>query len=1087
MRPEPPASPSSDDIAGLRERLARVEAERDAARAALLECQATNDRLLSTLDACSDGILVIRPDGTRFFNIRTVEMWGLPELELEQLDTQALRKVMAAQLVDPEGFRRLVAATEADRRRTSTDLLEFRDGRVIERRVHPQVLHGRAVGSVLIYRDVSRQAQHEREMAFNSQVLENSGPMLWIDCATGVVTWANPAMCEHLGYSREEMLALSIEQFSDISAQQRREVSRSAAQGRIASFTARHRRKDGDWRDVDATMFLAEHGGRAMFVANVKDTTEEKAAQREAARQQTLLAALIDSIPDPIFYKDMDGVYLGSNAAHCRRQGRTREQILGRTCEQLYPAERAAAVRLRDNATLATLQPRVTEEWIVHGDGREVLYETLTAPMWGPQGAPIGMLGVSRDMTQRKRAEAELRDARDAAEAATRSKSDFLANMSHEIRTPMNAIIGLSHLVLKTELGPKQRDYLQKVQSAGQHLLRVINDILDFSKVEAGKLELERGEFDLEELLDTTSSLLADSAERKGLELVIEAEPEVPRLLQGDSLRLGQVLLNLAGNAVKFTERGEVGIGVAVRERQGGEALLEFRVRDTGIGLSAHQCARLFRSFSQADMSITRTHGGTGLGLAISKRLAELMGGEIGVESEPGKGSTFWFTARLGVSARQVREMLPRPDLRGRRALVVDDSFYARAALVDLLQEMTFEVSEAAGGLEAIDAVRTAAIEGRPYDVVYLDWRMPGINGVDTARRIRSLGLQQPPILMMVSAYSREELMREAERVGIETVLVKPVRPSSLHDATMDVLARSLGVRSAEREVDVAGDAPLQPDCLASIRGARILLVEDNDINQLVAQEILGEAGLEVTVAENGQVALEMVQSAYYDLVFMDMQMPVMDGVTATREIRKIARLARLPIVAMTASVMAHDREQCLQAGMNDTVTKPIDPKVLWAVLLRWIAPLHPAGGARAQQGAARTGRSEWDGIAGLDADQGLAVACGNRQLYRDLLARFVSGQGPVPVQIHDALANGQIGDAERLAHTLKGAAANVGAAPVAQFAAQLEVALRNYEPPAAVQERLRGLERTLGSLVAALAARLQAEPAAPESGSGHS
>ena len=1079
MCPDRPAPADADSPARLRARLAAAEAERDAAREALREREAAHRLLLATLDAASDGILAVRPDGNVFFNIRAAEIWSFPELEMDRLDKDALRVCMAAQLCDPARFDELVAALDADPGRRDADLLDFKDGRVIERRVQPQFLRGQAVGSVVVYRDVTVAVKHVRELRFQSRVLESSGPMLWIDRDSGELAWANPAVRSHLGYSDEEVVELSQDVFAAFHRDRAGPEAPEPAPGGTLAGTCRHRRGDGSWREVDYTVFPIEHHARAMLVINLQDKTETRAAQREAARQQALLVALINSIPDPIFFKSLDGLYLGSNAAHCRRQGRSLEQMVGRTAEELFSPGRAAAIRRRDAATLAAMEPRLTEEWLAHPDGREVLYETLTAPMWDQDGEPIGLLGVSRDITQRKQVEEELREAKEAAEAATRAKSDFLANMSHEIRTPMNAIIGLSHLVLKTELGPRQRDYLLKVQSAGQHLLRVVNDILDFSKVEAGKLELEQGEFDLEELLGNTSSLLADAAERKGLELVVEMEPGLPRLLLGDSLRLEQVLLNLAGNAVKFTERGEVSIGVAALERAGGEVLLEFRVRDTGVGLSSHQLARLFRSFSQADMSITRTHGGTGLGLAISKKLAELMGGRIGVESEPGQGSTFWFTARLGVSDRQLRELPQASDLRGRRALVVDDSFHARAALVDLLQELGFEASEASGGLEAIDAVRTAAIQGRPFDLVYLDWRMPGLDGVDTARRIRELGLQQPPILMMVSAYSREELMKEAARVGIDTVLVKPVRPSALYDATVDVLARQRGLHAAERTVD-APDASEPPTCLAAIRGARVLLVEDNEINQLVAQEILGEAGLEVAIAENGQVALEMVQKHWYDLVFMDMQMPVMDGVTATREIRRIGRLARLPIVAMTANVMAQDRERCLEAGMNDTVTKPIDPKALWAVLLRWIPP-QQAGteAAVATPGAGSPANADWDGIAGLDAAQGLALARGNGRLYRELLLRFVRSQGPVPVQIHEALAIGEIGEAERLAHTLKGVAANVGAGPVARRAAELETALRSYEPPATVQDRLRVLERELASLAGVLASRLQAEPAA--------
>jgi len=1053
---------------------AALRAQLEAARAELKECRAANALLLATLDTTSDGILAIRADGSIFFNVRAAEIWSVPEDQISSMDAPTIRELIAAQLADPQAYWSLVEQLESRPHEDSQVVLQFKDGRFFERTARRQFVHGKAAGHVIVWRDITQQVLHEREMAFNGRVLDNSGPMFWIERDTGNITYANPAMCRHLGYTREEMLALRVRRFDlGLTSEQEELVRRETAAGRIATFESRQQRKDGALRDVNVSVFLTEHAGKAVYVCNITDTTDEKAAQREAQRHQALLTSLIDSIPDPVVYKDMQGRYIGNNRAHAELTGFDRERIKGLMPEDVFPPEAAEDIRQRDEVSYRELKQRTVEHQRIFADGQFRVFEALTAPLWDHDGKPQGIVVVSRDITSRKKAEEELRAAKEAAEAATRAKSEFLANMSHEIRTPMNAIIGLSHLTLKTELTPKQRDYVEKVQAAGQHLLRVINDILDFSKVEAGKLDLEFGEFELEHLLDTTCSLVANAAEQKGLELVIEMDAEVPRNLIGDSMRLEQILLNFANNAVKFTERGEVAICVRALEANEAEALVEFRVRDTGIGLTPEQMARLFKSFSQADGSTTRRFGGTGLGLAISKKLAELMGGTVGVESEVGRGSTFWFTARLGVGRRAARELVPVPDLRGCRALVVDDSFYARAAIADILQEMSFEVSEAGGGEAAVDAVRTAAVQGRPFDVVYLDWRMPGVDGIETARRIRELGLPMPPTLMMVSAFGREEMMKQATAVGIETVLVKPVRPSSLFDATIEVLARKKGLppELAERSCAEAGAGEDgMPPALADIRGARILLVEDNDINQLVAEEILRQSGLEVDVAENGEVALRKVQSQYYDLVFMDMQMPVMDGVAATREIRKISRLDKLPIVAMTANAMEQDRRLCLEAGMNDSVTKPIEPEVLWAALLRWIPPLH-AGAARSIP--APSPAQPFAGVPGLDVDRGLAVACGNDKLYRTILGRFVHGQARVPAEVHEALAVGDVATAERLAHTLRAVAGNIGAREIERLAGRLEDALRSYEPPVVVQDRLRELERPLASLVAALGDRL--------------
>ena len=712
-------------------------------------------------------------------------------------------------------------------------------------------------------------------------------------------------------------------------------------------------------------------------------------------------------------------------------------------------------------------------------DGRVVWIRALGNVVKDPDGKPTDMFGVTQDVTAFKQLERALVGARQKAEEATEMKSMFLANMSHEIRTPMNAIIGLSHLALKTPLSAKQRDYLSKIHTAGTSLLAVINDILDFSKIEAGRLDLEAIDFDLDDVLSSVTMLTAQKAHEKGLEFLAHVSADIPEHLVGDPLRLGQILTNIVNNAVKFTERGEIGVEARQIERTGDRLQLEFSVRDTGSGMTPEQAAKLFQPFTQADMSTTRKHGGTGLGLTICRRLVELMGGRIWLDSEPGVGTTFYFTVWLGVGEGAVTRRIVPERLGRLHVLVVDDNAAAREILQESIGAVARRVDVVPSGKDAIAAVREQ--DGvDPYDIVFMDWRMPGMDGLQASRHIKSdETLTHQPAIVLVTAFGREEVREEAEQLQLDGFLVKPVTKSMIVDTVVNVFAEG-GDETQEAEEGAPEER---------LRGARILLAEDNEINQQIAIELLEGAGAMVTVANNGREAVDRLshgpETPGFHVVLMDLQMPEMDGFQATATIRSDSRCATLPIIAMTAHATTEERQRCLAAGMNDHIAKPIDPDHLVDTLARFY---EPAAAATPFDAGERIARSDGPhgvdpdlpSIDGLDVRDGLSRVGGNRRLYRKLLGEFIEQQGSAVVEVGKAIAQGDPARAQRFAHSLKGVAGNIGATRVHSGAARLENAIRDRAAPAvdaARREAAEALESLVADLRAALGRRDSESP----------
>ena len=881
------------------------------------------------------------------------------------------------------------------------------------------------------------------------------------------------------GYPASHFLGLdSKRKFSDLMHQddlQRLEQTTAKAVKEKEPFLNEYRIIDRSgkthWVYANGQAIFDDNGDPLYLDGTIFDDTERKAYEEALRRSEERFALTTSGSGDGLWDFDLSGENFWYSDRFRQLLGYTNEKDFPNKLESwsdgLHPEDRDATL----NAFTRHLEkgaPYDVEYRLKTFQGEWRWFRSRGKSLRDAKGRSHRTAGSITDITDHKLLEKDLQirirdldgtqsamlnmmedldEERVKAESATQAKSDFLANMSHEIRTPMNAVIGMSYLALKTDLNPKQRDYITKVHQSAQSLLGIINDILDFSKIEAGKLDIEIIDFDLNKVLDNLSRLVTMKAQENGVELVFNLNVDVPTNLKGDPLRLGQILLNLANNAIKFTEQGEIVVSIEPVNIEKKHAFLRFSIRDTGIGLTMEQKGKLFQSFQQADTSTTRKYGGTGLGLTISKKLCEMMGGEIGVVSEPGQGSTFWFTAgfeRLDEPMGK-KEIIPEI-LKGINVLIVDDNATFREVLKNYLEAFTFEIDTAASGQKALEMVKASnQSDNSFYELIFMDWQMPGMDGIETARQIQQDKLlSKVPKIIMVTGHGREDVMKQAKAIHLDGFLLKPVTQSVLFDCVLEMFGQAVSRNNhKKRGKELSG--------LDAIRGARLLLVEDNEINQQLAVELLNEEGFHVVVAENGQIGVDKVKATasgdLFDVILMDLQMPVMDGRTAAMEIRGLDMAAKdVPIIAMTADAMTGVREDVLKIGMNDYVTKPIEPTELYRTLIKWIKPddrILPENYTRKSQEAKQIeddpGLPELEGI---DTQKGLSHVSGNQKLYRSLLIKFHRDNQKITQQIHSAIETRDQEQAVRLAHTVKGVSGTIGAHGLQTLSADLENAL---------------------------------------------
>lgn len=796
-------------------------------------------------------------------------------------------------------------------------------------------------------------------------------------------------------------------------------------------------------------------------------------SRRSLARSEQRLAAFRDYIPAGLNMKDAAGRYLMVNPVFESIADVPPGYVLGKTDADLYSPEEARERESEHNEVMRTGRPFSRSYTKRYKNGREETYSIVRFPVRGEKDGSVVAVGtVALNVTELIRTQRDLEEltqtlenkvaerteqlaaARDMAETASRAKAEFLANMSHEIRTPLNAIIGMSHLAAHVNADARVAHYIGRIQDSSQHLLGVVNDILDLSKIEAGKLQVDVAEFSLEGLLDHVAGLVSERADAKGLELIISIAPGLPGRLIGDSMRIGQILINFANNAVKFTEHGEVVLRVKELGRSGGRITLRFDVEDTGIGIAEEKLPLLFSPFQQLDGSMSRRFEGTGLGLAISRNLAGLMEGTVSVSSHPGRGSVFSLELALRIGEMAGASLTSPIDLRDLRALVVDDNAHARGQLVEQLFSLSFGVAQADSGQEAIDLIARADADDRPYDIVFLDWKMPGMNGLETAGQILQLSLQRNRPRLVLITSGAQESPEGLDRLRIDAVLAKPVTPSELFDAVIGMFDPEHARREEASGAFEGGE---------SLAGRAILLVEDNKINQEVVHDLLEMVGAQVTIASDGLQGIQLLNRQPFDLVLMDVHMPHMDGFEATAEIRKHPQFVSLPIIALTANALEGDVERCLAAGMNDYIAKPIHPNQMFATLARYLpaaslsVSITAVSGAeicskkKASDDADRAGDeailAELAKIPEINLEQAVSRMMGRHDLYAQLVGRVVAERSDMVGKLETALRDADRNAMLELVHSAKSILGMLGAEAMQQHCLDLQKRLIDGEP----------------------------------------
>ena len=1002
-------------------------------------------------------IRAVNPCFCEIVGMREDELVGRPFTVVYPDEAENRRRLRAFQ----ERFDRRSFASHEERHIT------FRSGRTVDIELSNSFVEAPGKESLLLsifhdftVRKRTEAALRESEVLYHSLV-ENLPQNIFRKDLQERFTFVNQRFCETLGRPREDFIGKTDFDFfaPEVAAKYQQDDRHVIETRETYDLVEVHPTPDQGKRFVQVLKSpIIDTNGNVIGIQGIFwDVTERKRMEEQLAFERDLLRALLDNVPDRIYFKDTQSRFMQCSIAMARRLGlQDPGQVVGKSDFDFHPPASAKEFFADEQHIISTGVPLINKiERQTSTEGAEIWASVTKVPTRNRAGEVTGIIGISRDITDLIRTERELAVARDAALESARIKAQFLATMSHEIRTPMNAIVGMTQLILDTDLSPEQRDYAETVRSSAHALLEIINDILDFSKMEAGKLTFEAIDFDLREVVEASIGLLAQRAQAKGIELASFVPDGVPTRLRGDPSRLRQILVNLVGNAVKFTDHGEVVVRAAQESVRGTQRILMFTVHDTGIGIEPEALGKIFAPFTQADGSTTRKYGGTGLGLAISKQLVELMGGEIGVESETGHGATFWFSVPFEL--QPVPEVPPpRTVLMGVKMLVVDDNATQRQFLRQQGLNWQMLTETAAGGEDALGLLQREATAGRPFDLVLLDQHMPDMDGLALARHITADHLISSPLLVLLTTLGRKldpDLLHSA---GIAACLLKPVKQARLYECLAAVIA---GAEPPEDETVAVPWRGADENTAASARkDLRILLAEDNSVNQKVALLQLRKLGYTADTVANGEQVLTALRERPYEMVLMDCHMPVMDGYEAARRIRQREQEAALNappeppifIVAMTANALQGDFEECLAAGMNAYISKPVVLEELQAVLSR---------------SAVRTAPVPETPPAGVDApDVDLAVMAGLRELgepgqpdpVTELIELFMSDAPERLRQMEAAITAGDAATLHSLAHTFKGSANNLGARPMAAVSAELERVAKSGKlasAPAALDE----------------------------------